>query len=132
MADFLTSAQLIEHYERVVKTSEDPNELLVCRQTIHRLQSGAVLQKMVLSVNVAQGLVQVLEDDQDKGSSLTLSAQDRETITHWIALLLKFGDSDLKEFTNKLASKWLSSYESGLWESPVPAEYAYKQSKGER
>ena len=55
-------------------------------------------------------------------------ARDKEVIIGWITILSEIGQSDLRTFTEKLADDWLMD----VTKSPVPAEYAYKQAKGER
>ena len=54
--------------------------------------------------------------------------RDKEVIIGWILILSEIGQSDLRTFTKELADAWLTD----ITKSPVPAEYAYKQAKGER
>ncbi len=126
MAAFLTCSQLTAHFERVLSMSKDKEERLICEQTLSKIRNLNALNDLASNVVLVNALLESLETKDN------LSTNDKETIVHWISLILRWGACDLKDFTKKLASNWLANDRTCEYAPPVPAEYAYKQSKGER
>jgi hypothetical protein len=55
--------------------------------------------------------------------------RDQSAIVEWISVICAVhGDSEFHKFTSLLAENWLIDTSK----APLPAEYAYKRSKGER
>jgi len=126
-----TATDLIEYFQMAVKVEgwKNPEDSPSHHAAqILRRQRDTINKVVMRNLVASQLLARVLDPAWKEGRPE--HERDRDVVLGW-ALKLMDGDWDSSyvEFVIKLANEWL---EGPIEAQPLPAEWAYKRSRGER